>query len=194
MNKTEFLQDLEKRLKYIPKEDREDAIAYYTEYLSEMELGDAEDVTAKLGTPKEVAKDILSDVTAKAIEEQQEAKSVKGSGKIVWLVILGIASLPVSIPIACVVLALSIALLATVFSLMLAFTAVSLSLVIAGFAALYGAIIMPGFATKLIWLGAGIFLIGFGVLIFLGTIELFKLIIKLIGKLFNKKNKGENHE
>ena len=36
MNKHTFLQRLEKALRHIPKEDREDAISYYTEYFEEM--------------------------------------------------------------------------------------------------------------------------------------------------------------
>ena len=32
MNKTEFIKQLEKRLRRLPKEDRADAIRYYEEY------------------------------------------------------------------------------------------------------------------------------------------------------------------
>ena len=36
MNKTEFINKLEKKLKYISKEDREDAICFYKEYIEDM--------------------------------------------------------------------------------------------------------------------------------------------------------------
>lgn len=194
MNKTEFIKELESRLKYVPKEDRDDAISYYNEYLNEMELSDSEDVTAKLGTPKDVAKEILDNVTTKAIEAQQETKSVKGSGKVVWLVILGIASLPISLPLACVGFAIALTLMITVFAIILAFAIAAIAIVFAGFVSLFGVFAAPGFSNKLICLGLGAVLIGLGIFAVFGTIELFKLIIKLIGKAFNKKKKGAQNE
>ena len=53
MNRNEFLKELEKRLLFIPTEDRQDALEYYDEYIKDMGLGEEEDVIAKLGTPKE---------------------------------------------------------------------------------------------------------------------------------------------
>lgn len=186
MNKTEFIIELENRLKYIPKEDRDDAISYYNEYLSEMEIGPSDDITAKLGTPKEVAKEILNNVTTKAIEAQKETKSVKGSGKIVWLVILGIASLPVSLPLAIAALVVVIAVLITVFAVVLAFVAAAVAIFFAGIVALFGGFTIPGIANKLAISGFGALLLGLGVFATFGSIELFKLVIKLIGKIFNK--------
>ena len=61
MNRADFVKELDKRLKYIPKEDREDAIEYYTELISDMGLGENDDVAAKLGSPKEVAKQIVDE-------------------------------------------------------------------------------------------------------------------------------------
>ena len=40
MNKTEFLKALEKQLKYLPKEDRDDALNYYSEYIDDMNLAE----------------------------------------------------------------------------------------------------------------------------------------------------------
>lgn len=195
MNKTEFIKELESRLKYVPKEDRDDAVSYYNEYLNEMEISDSEDVTAKLGTPKDVAKEILDNVTTKAIEAQQEAKSVKGSGKVVWLVILGIASLPLSLPLACAGFALALTLMITLFAIILAFAIASIAIVFAGVVSFFYGFVAPGFANKLICIGAGALLAGLGVFAVFGTVELFKLIIKLIGKAFNKrKNKGVQNE
>ena len=44
MNKTEFIKQLEKRLRRLPKEDREDAIRYYEEYFEEMNWVDKDGV------------------------------------------------------------------------------------------------------------------------------------------------------
>lgn len=192
MNKSEYIKELERRLKYIPTEDREDAISYYTEYLDEIELSESEDISNKIGTPKEIAKEIIENATTKAINEQQENKSVKGSGKIVWLVILGIASIPVSLPLVCVALAVAITLMITIFAIVFSFVVAAVAIVFAGFCALAASVITPGFANKLIGIGAGAAMIGVGVLALFGSIALYKLIVKLIGIVFNKrKNKGE---
>lgn len=192
MNKSEYIKELERRLKYIPTEDREDAISYYTEYLDEIELSENEDISNKIGTPKEIAKEIIENATTKAINEQQENKSVKGSGKIVWLVILGIASIPVSLPLVCVALVVAITLMITIFAIVFSFVVAAVAIVFAGFCALAASVITPGFANKLIGIGAGAAMIGVGVLALFGSIALFKLIVKLIGIVFNKrKNKGE---
>lgn len=192
MNKSEYIKELERRLKYIPTEDREDAISYYTEYLDEIELSESEDISNKIGTPKEIAKEIIENATTKAINEQQENKSVKGSGKIVWLVILGIASIPVSLPLVCVALVVAITLMITIFAIVFSFVVAAVAIVFAGFCALAASVITPGFANKLIGIGAGAAMIGVGVLALFGSIALFKLIVKLIGIVFNKrKNKGE---
>ena len=192
MNKSEYIKELERRLKYIPTEDREDAISYYTEYLDEIELSESEDISNKIGTPKEIAKEIIENATTKAINEQQENKSVKGSGKIVWLVILGIASIPVSLPLVCVALVVAITLMITIFAIVFSFVVAAVAIVFAGFCALAASVITPGFANKLMGIGAGAVMIGVGVLALFGSIALFKLFVKLIGIIFNKrKNKGE---
>ena len=49
MNKTEFLKALTKQLKYLPKEDREDAISYYSEYFEDSGIDDNEDVALRFG-------------------------------------------------------------------------------------------------------------------------------------------------
>ena len=68
MNKEGFIKELDKRLKYIPKEDREDAIEYYTELISDMGLDEAHDITERLGSPKECAKKILDECTQVSLQ------------------------------------------------------------------------------------------------------------------------------
>lgn len=191
MNKSEFLKALEKCLKYLPREDREDAIAYYTEYLGDMDISEEDDVTLKLGKPREVAKEILDNCTAKAVEEQKESKSIKGSGKIVWLVILGIASIPVSVPIAAALFAVAVAVLVTVFAVLLSLSLVALSIALAGIAGLVMSFTVPGIASKVVGFGVSLALTGLGVLAVIGMAELFKLVVRLIGKASVRKKKTD---
>lgn len=68
MNKTEFIKQLEKRLRRLPKEDREYAIRYYEEYFEEMGADDSTDVTSTLGTPNEIAREIIATCTEKHMD------------------------------------------------------------------------------------------------------------------------------
>lgn len=187
MNKNDFIKELKYCLRHLPKEDREDAIAYYEEYIGEMGLDDYEDVTVKLGTPKEVAKGILENCTVKAVEEQNENRTVKGSGKVVWLVILGIFSLPLSLPIAITVFALALALVIVVFSLLFAFGVTGVALVIGGIFGLFKAFFIGGLATVAVGVGTALAMTGIGIFAVIGTVELFKVLVGAIGKAFSKR-------
>ena len=165
MNKETFLKELEKRLRYIPAEDRADAIEYYEGYIQDMELAGDDDVVSKLGTPKEVAKTILDECTNKHIDRANEQKTVKSRATVVWLSVLGILSLPVSLPLAVglivVVLALAVAGLAVVISLI----AAAVGIAVGGLAAIFWGFFVPGIGQKLFTIGTGLVLTGGAVLI-----------------------------
>jgi uncharacterized membrane protein len=57
MTREEYLNELNKALKRIPKEERENAISYYREYFED--AGDEQEVIRELGEPKELARKIL---------------------------------------------------------------------------------------------------------------------------------------
>ena len=183
MNKNEFINQLSVCLRYMPKEDRDDAISYYTEYLGDMELSDTEDVTMKLGNPKDVAQEILNDYTVKVVEAQKERGGVKNSGKVIWMVILTILSLPVSLPLAVVALVVVLVLTITIFCVLLVFFAVGLCLIVAGVLTFIFSFTTGSVGNILMAIGVALAVTGIGVLLTIGVIALFKLLIKAIGAL-----------
>ncbi len=193
MNKAEFIKELEKRLKYIPKEDREDAVEYYNELISDMELDDAADVTEKLGSPKDAAKNIVDECGQKAEQAYEEKKTVKGHATAVWLSVLGLLSLPLSLPLAIVVLALVFALIVVVISVLLSLAVTAFALVIGGVGSLVMMWMAPGIAQKLVILGMGLVSLAFGVLMFFGAFYLTRLIIRGVFRR-NRKDKKETEE
>ena len=100
MNKTEYLKQLNTCLKHLPKEDREDALHYYEEYFEDMDIDDTVNISEQIGTPEEIAKEIIANCTEKHIETQKEKGGVKNSTLVIWMIILGIIASPVAIPIA----------------------------------------------------------------------------------------------
>ncbi len=179
MNKEAYIKELGKRLKYIPKEDREDAIEYYMELMSDMGLDEAQDVESKLGSAKEAAKKIVDECTTKHIEAYEEKKTVKGHATVVWLSILGALSLPVSLPLAIAVLIVAIALIVVFVAVLIAFAAVSISLVFSGLAGLVAMWAAPGM-QKLVVFGYALVSLSLGFLLGFGLVMLIRLIFRKI--------------
>ncbi|MCR5688473.1 MAG: DUF1700 domain-containing protein [Lachnospiraceae bacterium] len=168
MNRTEYIKELSRRLKYIPGEDREDAIEYYNELMSDMGIGEADDVSEKLENPKDAAKKILEECTKKHVDEYEENKTAKGRATIAWLYVLGALSLPLSLPLAIVVLVLAFALVIVIASLFISFAATAVALVAAGLASFVFMWTAPGIAQKMVIFGMGITSLALGVLIGFG--------------------------
>lgn len=78
MTKYEFLGDLSRLLSDIPKEEREQALSYYEDYFADAGKENEEAILEELGTPQEVAKQILEEseqeipVSQGKIEEKNE--------------------------------------------------------------------------------------------------------------------------
>lgn len=174
MNKEQFLRELNTKLKYLPETDRNDAIRFYDEYISEMELSDEEDITTKLGTPKEVASDIISQCTQKHIDNEKEQKTVKGGATTIWLVILGILSLPLSLPLAIVVL--------TFIFVFIVLFLVMIVVAFAGAIAIPYALFVHGVAQKIFTLGYGLVSLGGGILMAYVLSAVLKKIFRAMAK------------
>ncbi len=79
MNKTEFLQKLERLLQDIPAEERAEALRFYSEYFSDAGPFEEENVLAELGSPERVAAAIRQGISGEQApsepgEEPQEGK------------------------------------------------------------------------------------------------------------------------
>ena len=194
MNRNEFLNELEKRLLYIPAEDRQDALEYYDEYISDMGLSDEDDVIEKLGTPKDVAHDIIDNCTQKHIEKAKEEKTVKGKATVLWLSLLGILSLPLSLPLGIAVITIALALVIVVFAMMFAASFTAVAFIIAGIASLGIGIFVPGFGQKLFTKGTVLALTGAGLLLGSLMVLLVKVIIDGIFKRKNRVKEADINE
>lgn len=191
MNRKEFMEALRKQLRYLPKEDREDAIGYYEEYLMDLDVSEEEDITSIVGQPKEVAQAILADCTEKHYEEQKEGGSAKKSGMMVWLVILGILAAPMGFPVIIVLLSLLFVVLVLAASIVFTVFCFVVAILLAGGAALVGVVLAGGMAQRVVCLGMGLAFIGAGLLGIGILVELIKVlasgIVALFKRVFSKK-------
>ena len=69
MTRTEYLAELEKYLKKLPRKDYEEAMDYFTEYFDEVGPEGEEAAIADLGSPKEAAHEIMLNLLDKKVEE-----------------------------------------------------------------------------------------------------------------------------
>lgn len=191
MNRKEFMEALGKQLRYLPKEDREDAIGYYEEYLMDLDVSEEEDITSIVGQPKEVVQAILADCTEKHYEEQKEGGSAKKSGVMVWLVILGIFAAPFAFPVAIMILCLLFMVLILAASIVFTVLCFVVAIILAGAAALVGVVWAGSIAQRVVCLGMGLAFIGAGLLGVVILVELAKVltrgIVALFKRVFSKK-------
>ncbi|MCR4991767.1 MAG: DUF1700 domain-containing protein [Lachnospiraceae bacterium] len=187
MDKQTFLQELDYRLRHMPEEDKLDAIEYYSEYIDDLNLPPDSDICIHLGSPKEVARQIIADTTEKKIDEQQEKNTTKGFGSILWLVILGIFASPIALPLAIAAIVLIFAGVVTIGSIIFAFGVSGFACVISGILITIVSLTAAGLAQKFIVLGCGLFVIGLGIMFLLGTAALARALVSLISSIIKKR-------
>lgn len=191
MNKRKFLEVLNHNLRHLPKEDREDAIAYYEEYFAEMNLSEDEDVTLRVGQPEDVARDILGNCTERHLDEQKEKGGIRNSATVIWMIILGIFASPIAIPLAIAFVAIVFSCVVALASIVFAFVCAGVGIFAAGIVSIPWIFWATGFAQKLVCLGMSIFCLGFGTLFLIGVIKvaqcLFRGIARLFHRIFNRK-------
>ena len=111
MGKNEYLRTLARELRKLPKEEFDTAMDYYTEYFEDAGPEKEQEIIQELGTPREVAYQIITDAAIKRMEEQVDVK--KGFSTL-WIIILGICAAPVALPMAFAMVALFASLLLVV--------------------------------------------------------------------------------
>ncbi len=186
MNKEKFLETLRKKLRHLPKEDLEDAMNYYTEYLDEMQLQDDEDVTKRIGTPSDIAREIIRNSTDKHIELQKEKGSFTNNKNLLTLILLGICTTPITIPLIAVIVTLFVACVSVAFAVVVSIIAVGVSLVIAGIAVLPAIIWAVTIPQKLVCLGISLFCLGISILFIHFAIRLSHICARTIANIFKK--------
>lgn len=186
MNKKKFLDVLNRKLRHLPKEDREDAIAYYEEYFAEMNLAEDEDVTWKVGQPENIAREIVENCTEKHLDRQKEKGGIKNSATVIWMILLGICASPIAIPIAAALIVLLFACVVVVASAVFAFGCAGVAIILAGIFHIPCIFWATGFAQKMVCFGMGAIAIGLGMLIFIGVMKMAKYLVCGIAFLFRR--------
>ncbi len=193
MTRKEYMEQLKKYLKRLPKEDYDNAIEYFSEYFDEAGPENEQQVMEELGSPKEAAGELLLNLLQESTEgkdkEDTPAKRKKSSPwKIILLAFLVLCASPVS-------LALLVAALGVLIAVVVVIAAVIFSMGVTSIATTAGGIVVVGFGSTLIlkslaatcmMVGGGFFIAGAGILIGIFTIYVCKWCTTGIGHLVNR--------
>lgn len=181
MTKTEYLNQLQKYLKRLPKADYENAMEHFTEYFEEAGPEREEQVMQELGTPREAAADLLKNLLDRELTPLGETvqgetsylngKEKHSTGNTVLIACLAVMAAPIAAPLACAAIALLLAVvlvllscILVVFCLGFSGVAVGVKLLLRGIVALPYSISGAGMIT-----GTGMIGIGGGMLLFVLT-------------------------
>ncbi len=196
-----YYNELSACLYRIPKEDREEAIAFYQEYAMEADITEYDRMVELFGTPKQASTNILADLAVKQIaashEKGKEDKVVKG-----FLIgLLALFSAPVALPLmiaaAAIIFAVMVTIFALIFSIAVTVAALGVSGVISVILALVNiGVVSAGMTLK--GIGVGLCFISLSiVVIYFGGIFvkwLMKTITINISKGVQKRNKDKRGE
>jgi len=192
MTKNDFLAELERRLKPLDESERNDALNFYREYFEEAGPGKESAVIEELGSPAYVAAQVVSKVQT---ENSGRAPSAGRSISVLWIMLLGILSAPLTLPILFVFLLLLFIFIVVAASLIFALVSTAAGLLWGGLITFISAFagLFADFAKNVFIMGASLVKLAIGGLILLAAFYLAKyawcFIIKAGHKILNKENK-----
>ncbi len=175
MTKDEYLKELKHYLKRLSPKDRENAVAYFTEYFTDAGEN-IEAVMAELGTPKEAARELVQGLlTEKTAEKRQISLS-----SAILLAITAVFLLPVSAPVLFFGLLAVFTAVFLVFSLLLGGIFLDIAILTQGVTMVFDSlfIISHSLAGTAILAGSGFFYLGAGILFGMAVIWVCRLLSK----------------
>ena len=196
MTRTEYLTQLELYLKKLPQADQIEAMDYFRELFDDAGVEGEEELIASLGTPKEAAHEVLSNLLDKKINE---APAQKNNRQILHIALLTLLAAPIGIPLGIAILVSLFAILVAALTVILAFFAVSILGIIGGFLFLVESftVLAQAKSAFILIFGSGLLAIGASSLVLLGISYVARffglLIVRLVQFVLKKGKRGDQH-
>jgi uncharacterized membrane protein len=184
-NSKEYLRQLERLLRKLPAWERDDALAYYEEYFAEAGPEHEMEAIYRLGSPSQVAAGIKADAAMRELEEGKPR--VKKSMTAVWMTLLGIFSLPVTLPLAAAGFAVIVGVLAAIFAVLVSLTASAISVLLSGLITVVAgiALLPQDISVGLFYMGAGLFCLALGLILGVLFWQLWRVSWRGLARFFN---------
>lgn len=194
----DYISELEQNLVDLPEKDREDVVEFYREFLLDGDFVRRSTIEAELGTPKQLAINIMADYSTKEDSAPAKSETPKSNLKASWYILLGICAAPIGIPLILAILFVIFFLLAVFFGLFFALVAFLFKFFVGGglnFLKSLSLLFTSDWPTGYVYLGKSLICIGVILLLLpfivkLGQILIAKCtqIIRNLGKNLLKKN------
>ena len=186
MKREEYINQLRTYLSGMPENDMNEALEYYTEYLSEVPDENLDEEIKKLGNPEFLAKQLESEVQ----NNTQMNFSDKNSNSALKITVLILTS-PIWLSLLAAYFSIYVTIICVIFSVYIAFPAMSLTFLICAFGtakySVYNVIFFAG--GFLITLGASLVLFKPALSGIVESSKLFaKSLVKMYRFIFPKKN------
>lgn len=192
MNKEQYMKELKKRLRKLPKSEFERAIEYYEEYFADAGPEHEQEAISNLGTPEEAANGIIREFAI--ANANKPANGVKNIFHAIWIGILAVCAAPVALPVMLIWLLVLMVLIIAIIVTVLAIACATISLILTGPISIWGgcSLLTQSFPAALICLGYGLVSIGLGLLLGYLVWNLGKKLVNWLIKMFGKAaEKGE---
>lgn len=174
-DKEKYINELAAALSSLDQNDRQDALEFYDEYISDAQLETWQDMETELGSPKQLSRKILADNSLKNNEgsDKRQPASAKSSWKKFWLIIAAIVSSPLTFSLGVLAFVAIIVLMAAAIAalgIIVGLIAAILSLLVIAAVSLYAGIGLLAASTFV-----GLFYIGLS----LSLLGLFMVVVPL---------------
>lgn len=187
MTRNEYMAALSYELSGLPQAEIARILEYYDEhFLEALEEGKTEEqICSELESPATVAARVRAELAFVRAEQRPGASTLNT----VLLVIIGVFALPIGIPLAFALVmvlfamaAVLVSLVAAAFVVVICFGIVGITCLVMGIYSLFTGFGLIGAAL----LGAAFLLIGLGILGIIGSVYMFRGVIRLIVRIFRK--------
>jgi len=186
VNKDEYLAQLQQKLRRLPAEEIASATSYYDEYFEDAGPENEQSVIKELGSPADVASNIIGEFAIKNIDAGKG--TTKAGLSAIWIVILSIFASPIALPLAIAAVVVVISLVIAIFSVLLAIAATAVALVVGGGVLLVASVtlLFSDFATALFFSGVAMLMGACGLILVIPLGYLSKTAITGLARGFAK--------
>lgn len=190
-----YIDEFEVYLGQLDDDERNDVLEFYREFIIDANLDTSDKIINELGTPKHLARKVLTDYSIKMSEEDYQnidngnvptEQKAKKNVRMIWLIILGLFATPVAIPVALALVLLLVSFIGVGIICILLFAFLVALSVILGVGAIFVglAVITQSVATTLFYVGAGLLVLGVDFFLIPITIAIFKWLFQLVVVFF----------
>ena len=196
MTRADYLTQLETYLHKLPEADRIEAMDYFKELFDDAGTEGEEELIASLGTPKEAAHDVLSNLLDKKVNE---GPAQKNDRQLLHVALLALLAAPIGIPVGIGILMAIIGLFIAAVAVILAFFTVSVTGILLGglFIIESFSILVEAKSAFILIFGAGLLAIGASSLVLLGISYVARffglLVVRLVQWILKKGKRGDRH-